>query len=147
MCINCLSIVGVVDVMQARGIYNTRWGLRSSSLLRFIAIQTIDIFIRGFYLQYPDFLSQDIRFWLGLKSAIKLAHHTAIVQAKLRSLDASITYQHNNFHLRFFTSSNGLTSGFNFTCTFHILCHFYFVFHSIPTSVFFCFLIHFDYGA
>ena len=147
MCINCLSIVGVVDVMPARGIYSTRWGLRSSSLARFIAMQTIDIFIRGFYLQYPDFLSQDIRFWLGLKSAIKLAHHTAIVQAKLRSLDASITYQHNNFHLRFFTSSNGLTSGFNFTCTFHILCYFYFVFHSVPTSVFFCFLIHFHYGA
>ena len=45
------------------------WGLRSSSSLIVVAIRTIDIFMRGCYLKYPDFLSQDICFWLGLKSA------------------------------------------------------------------------------
>ena len=52
--------------------YCTRWGLRSSSPLRVIAFQTVDIFIRGCYLKDLDFLSQVIRFWLGLKSAISL---------------------------------------------------------------------------
>ena len=36
--------------------------------MRGFAIQTIDIFIRGCHLKYPDFLSQDICLWLGLKS-------------------------------------------------------------------------------
>ena len=44
------------------------WGVQAP--LRGFAIQTIDIFIRGYHLKYPDFLSQDICFWLGLKSAI-----------------------------------------------------------------------------
>ena len=52
-----------------------------------IAIQTLDIFIRGCYLKFPDFLSQDIRFWLGLKSDIfsqALAYQTASMEAELR---------------------------------------------------------------
>ena len=47
---------------------NTRRELRSLSFLGVDAIQAIDIFIRGCYLYCPDFLSQDICFWLGLKS-------------------------------------------------------------------------------
>ena len=68
-------------------IYCTRWGLGSSSPLRDLAIQTTDIFIRGCYLKYPDFLSQDICFWLGLKSAISWhswAHQAGSVKAGLR---------------------------------------------------------------
>ena len=45
-------------------------GMGSSSPLRVFAILTIDIFIEGCHLKYLDFLSQDICFWLGLKSAI-----------------------------------------------------------------------------
>ena len=47
---------------------------------RGFAIQTIDIFIRDCHLKYPDFLSQDNCFWLGLKSAISCqawAHQAA----------------------------------------------------------------------
>ena len=51
--------------MLTVGDYGTQWGLRSSNSLGVIAIQTIDIFIRDCYLKYPDFLSQDICFWLG----------------------------------------------------------------------------------
>ena len=36
-------------------------------------------------------------------------------------------------------------SGFNFPYTSHIWCHFYFVSHSIPTSLLFGFPFHFDY--
>ena len=50
--------------------YDTRRGLRSSNSLTIVAIQTVDIFIRGCYLLCPDVLSQDICFWLGLKSTI-----------------------------------------------------------------------------
>ena len=50
--------------------YYARRGLRSSSPLRVVAIQVIDIFIKGCYLQCPDFLSEGICFWLGLKSTI-----------------------------------------------------------------------------
>ena len=60
----------IVDGMPTWEIYCTRWGLGSSSPLRVFAILTTDIFIRGCHLKYPDFLSQDICFWLGLKSAI-----------------------------------------------------------------------------
>ena len=52
--------------------YYTRRGVRSSSSLRVVAIQTTNIFIRGCYLKCPDFLSQDICYWPGLKSAISL---------------------------------------------------------------------------
>ena len=61
-------LTGVVDEMPTWDC--TRWGLGSWSHLGEFAIQTIDIFIRGCRLKYPDFLSQYICFWLGLKSII-----------------------------------------------------------------------------
>ena len=62
--------------------YDTWRGLRSSNPLIIVAIQTVDIFIKGCYLLCPDVLSQDICFWLGLKSTIFLqawAHQTTSV--------------------------------------------------------------------
>ena len=53
----CLRQIGVVGVKLARRTHCPKWGLRSSSPLRAVAIQTIDIFIRGQYLQYLDFPS------------------------------------------------------------------------------------------
>ena len=55
--------------------------------MRFIAIQTI---------KYPDFESQDIRFWLGLKSAIfsqAWAHQAASVEAKLRTYPGTLPFE------------------------------------------------------
>ena len=75
---------------------STRWGLRSSNSLGVITIQTIDIFIRGCYLQYANFLSQDIRFWLGLKSAISSqawAHQAAGMKAKLRIYPGTLPFE------------------------------------------------------
>ena len=43
-------LLGVIDVKPAELIVTFRRGLRSSSSLRVVAIQTIDIFIRGCYL-------------------------------------------------------------------------------------------------
>ena len=65
-------LTDVVDVKLAMETYYTRWGLRSSIPLRFVAIQTLGIFIRGCYPKYPDFLRLDICFQLGLKSIISL---------------------------------------------------------------------------
>ena len=73
---------GMADVKLTKENHNTRWELRSSGPLRVAANQTIDIFIRGCYLQYPDFLSQGMCFWLGLKSVISSqawAHQSASV--------------------------------------------------------------------
>ena len=50
MSLMLLLHIGVVDVKLAKETHCTRWGLRSSSPLRVVAIQTIDIFIRGCYL-------------------------------------------------------------------------------------------------
>ena len=61
MYLECYRFIGVVDVMPTRETYCTRWGLRSSNPLSF-TIQTINVFIRGYYLKYPDFLSQGILF-------------------------------------------------------------------------------------
>ena len=76
------------------GACGTQWGLRSS--LRDISIQFLDIFIRGCYLKYSDFLSQVIRFWLGLKSAILLracAYQAASVEAKLRAYPGTLSFE------------------------------------------------------
>ena len=43
-------LLGVIDVKPAGLIVTFRRGLRSSSSLRVVAIQAIDIFIRGCYL-------------------------------------------------------------------------------------------------
>ena len=78
------------------GTYGTRWGLRSSNSLGVIAIQTIDIFIRGCYLKYPDFLSQGIRFWLGLKSAKSSqawAHQAVSLKAKLGIYPGTLPFE------------------------------------------------------
>ena len=66
----CLKFIGVMGLMPTRETYCTRWKLRNSSTLRAFAIQTTDIFIKGWYLKYLDFLSQEISFWLGIKSSI-----------------------------------------------------------------------------
>ena len=82
--------------MYIVGTCSTQWGLRSSSSLRFIAIKTIDMFMRGCCLKYPDFQSQDIRFWLGLKSAIfsqAWAHQAASVEAKLRIYSGTLPFE------------------------------------------------------
>ena len=50
MCLLHLNLIGVVDVKLAQEEQCTKMGLRSSSPLRFAAIQTIDIFTRGCYL-------------------------------------------------------------------------------------------------
>ena len=49
-------LLSAIDVKLAGLIVTFRRGLRSSSSLRVVAIQAIDIFIRGCYLQWPDFL-------------------------------------------------------------------------------------------
>ena len=77
-----LRHTGVVDVKLAKETNCTKWGLRSSSPLRVVAIEPTDIFIRGCYLWYPDFLSQGICSRLGLKSVKSLqtwAHQAASV--------------------------------------------------------------------
>ena len=42
-----LRSLGVVDVKLGKETYCKRWGLRSGSSLRVVAIQTINIFIRN----------------------------------------------------------------------------------------------------
>ena len=76
--------------------YYTQYGIRSSNSLGVITIQTIDIYIRGSYLKYPDFLSQDIHFWLGLKSTISSqvwAHQAASAKAKLRIYAGTLPFE------------------------------------------------------
>ena len=73
---------GVVDVKLAEEAHSIMWGLRSSSPLTVLAIQTLGIFIRGCYQQYPDFLCHGVSFWLGLKLAMSSqawAHQKASV--------------------------------------------------------------------
>ena len=65
-----LVFIGVVNEMLTWQVCCTRWGLGSPSPLRGFAIQTVGIFITVCYLKYTDFLSQDICFWVGLKSII-----------------------------------------------------------------------------
>ena len=50
MYIMLLRLTGVVDVTVGNDVDCTRYELRSSNTLRVVAIQTIDIFIRGCYL-------------------------------------------------------------------------------------------------
>ena len=45
-----LSLFDVMDMKLAKEIYCTKKGVRSSNVLRVVAIQTIDSFIRGCYL-------------------------------------------------------------------------------------------------
>ena len=64
--------------------------------MRDIAIQTLDTFIRGRYLKYPDFLSQNVRFWLGLKSAIfsrAWAYQAASVEADLKIFPETLSFE------------------------------------------------------
>ena len=74
----------------------TRERMSSSSSMRVAAIQAIDIFIRGYYLECLDFLSRDICFWLGLKSAISSqawAHQAASMWAKLRIYPGKLSFE------------------------------------------------------
>ena len=85
--------------MRGRGC-GTCWRLISSNFLGVIAIQTIDIFLRGCYLKYPDFLSQAVRSWLGLKSVTSShawAQQAASVKAKLRIYPGTLpfVFQHS----------------------------------------------------
>ena len=64
--------------------------------MRDIAIQSLDIFIRDYYLKFPDFLSQDIWFWLDLKSAIfaqAWAYKAATVEAELRIYPGALSFE------------------------------------------------------
>ena len=70
MSLMLLLHIGVVDVKLAKETHCTRWGLRSSSPLRVVAIQTIDIFNEAVIYSIMIFF-QDICFWLGLN---KISH-------------------------------------------------------------------------
>ena len=59
----------VVDVKLAEEAHSIMWGLRSSSPLTVLAIQTLGIFIRGCYQQYPDFVS-----WHLFLARFKISH-------------------------------------------------------------------------
>ena len=48
MSLMLLRHIGMVDVKLAKEIHCTRWELRSSSPMRVVAFQTVDIFIRGY---------------------------------------------------------------------------------------------------
>ena len=78
---------------------NTRFLLHKVgglSSLRVFAIQTKNIFIRGSYLKYLDFLSQDICFLLGLNSAISsqaCAREAASVKAELRIYPGTLQFE------------------------------------------------------
>ena len=60
-------LLGVLDLKPGGFIVTYRTRLRSSSSLTVVVVQVIDIFIRGCYPLCPDFLSQDVCFWVGLK--------------------------------------------------------------------------------
>ena len=82
-----LSRISGMDMKLSREIYCRKWSLRSSSNIKFVAIQSIDIFIRFCYLYYLDFLSLDICFSLGLKLNTK---NKALSQKILSYLGAFI---------------------------------------------------------
>ena len=72
--------IGEVDVKLAKETRRIRWGLRSLSPLRNAAKLYISPSEAVIYSNLPDFLSQDFKFWLGLKSVVSLqawAHQAA----------------------------------------------------------------------
>ena len=149
--------IGAVNEMPPWEIYCTRCGLASSSPLRGLAIQTIDIFIRGCHLNYPETL-----------------HHFHFIFNPISTLFFCLVFFHliTEFELDVHNISSPrsqvraiLFCSFTIWLTsisnqpqlnkdkhkeypllrFPPWCHFYFVSHSIPNSFLFRFPFHFDY--